>query len=190
MVFLLGDVTTSALYPSRFEHFQDDPSPIPFESPRRTGYDGVDDLCPRPDEARAVDPEIARFVTYACPRCDEMLESLTDDWRDWLKCPSCGKAGRPPIDRQMQDAIHEDILYIGTFAAGPGSSNGHGAVAGYPHRGRSTNHTKRVILGGGFFLSVVLTLVSVVQQNAGQAGILGLVALFLLILLARSSGRA
>ena len=138
-----------------------------------------------------MESEIAQLVTYACPRCGVSLQALTDDWRDWLRCPSCGKAGRPPISRKASQAVVDDVLYIGTFATGPGSSDGNGAALGYPHRGYGSpsSHTRRVILGGGFFLAVVLTLVSVVQQNGTQAGVLGLVALFLLILLARSSGR-
>jgi hypothetical protein len=167
---------------------------FPFESAGQTGYDGVGGnrckMVQAPDEACAVDTEFALLVTYACPRCGVTLESYSDDWRDWRKCPSCGKAGRPPVDRRMQVSVHEDILYIGTFATGPGSSNGNGSFGAYPAgQQRDSSHTKRVILGGGFFLAVVLALVSAVQQNGTQAGVLGVVAVFLLILLARSSGR-
>ncbi len=46
---------------------------------------------------------------------------------------------------------------------------------------------QRVVLGGAFFLSVVLTLISLVQRNAAQAGVLAVVSVFLVILLARSN---
>ena len=39
-----------------------------------------------------MDSDISYLVSYPCPRCGESLQARTDDWQDWLKCPSCGKA--------------------------------------------------------------------------------------------------
>ncbi len=138
-----------------------------------------------------MDLDNSYLVTYPCPRCGESLQARTDDWQDWLKCPSCGKAGRPPLNRRMAPAFEDDVLYIGTFATDPSTPD---AAVGYPTGGFEgyappSGDLRRVILGGGFFLAMVLTVVSVVQRNGTQAVVLGLVAVFLLVLLARSSGR-
>lgn len=154
--------------------------------------------------------DLARLVTYTCPRCGVSLEAETDDWRDWRACPSCGRPARPPVPRRA--VVEEpEVLYIGTFATGPGSDfggingNGSGAGAGnglgngsaiYPSGppslssyGDGGGTVRRVILGGGFFLALFLALVSVVQQNATQAGVFGFLAFILLALLAQSSRR-
>jgi len=153
-----------------------------------------------------VAPEIAFLVTYPCPRCGVALEARADDWQDWLLCPSCGRAGRPPAQRRLAARDDGDTLYIGTFATGPshayGNGNGHGhdpagmygptgsptaAMPRLPDRGGAT--ARRVIIGGGFFLATVLSLISVAQQNPTPAGVCGFVAFLLLLLLARSSAR-
>jgi len=175
---------------------------IPFESILFNGYDVVTAFADRLfgsaqglDEVARVDSQIADFVMYPCPRCGVSLEANTNEWQDWLLCPSCGRAGRSPLKRRLTQPVDEDVLYIGTFTTGPGSSDANGAATGYPTGGfggyaAPSSNARRMILGGGFFLAVVLTLVSVVQKNGTQAGILGLVALLLLVLLARSSGRS
>jgi hypothetical protein len=152
-----------------------------------------------------VELDIAYLVTYACPRCGVMLEAQTDDWQDWRTCPSCGRAGRPPLQRRLRRAPDADVMYIGTFTTAPDASNGWGngsartdtmygsprpgpgSMSGFP---RPSSTVRRVILGGGFFLATFLALVSVAQQAPGQAGIFGFVAFLLLVLLAQSSRRA
>lgn len=151
--------------------------------------------------------DIAYVTTYPCPRCGETLEANVDEWQDWLLCPSCGKAGRPPYERRGRAAPVEDVLYIGTFTTGPSSSaptNGHGeaaasvyAPAGLPPAPAGAPHfigydpqpsvAKRVLLGGGLLVAIVLALVSVVQKNPTQAGVFGFVAFLLLVFLAQSS---
>lgn len=140
--------------------------------------------------------EIAYPVTYACPRCGTSLRAVTDEWRDWLRCPTCGRATRPPLSRRAAPAVEPEVLYIGTFATGPGSDPivapaGRSALGLDPARfGRDDGTTRRVILGGGFLISAFLALVSVAQKNPGQAGIFGGVAVILIFLLFRSSARA
>jgi hypothetical protein len=148
-----------------------------------------------------VNADIANVTTYPCPRCGETLEAAVDEWQDWLRCPSCGKAGRPPYRRRA--APVEDVLYIGTFSTGPmpAATNGSGVPHGAPPwatRGRPSTFggvnyaapsgtMKRALLGGGLLLSIVLALVSVVQKNPGQAGVFGFVALMLMVFLVQSS---
>ncbi len=67
-------------------------------------------------------PDIAYVTTYPCPRCGAMLEAAVDEWQDWLRCPSCGKASRPPYERRARAEAVDDVLYIGTFATGPAST--------------------------------------------------------------------
>ena len=148
--------------------------------------------------------DIAYVTTYPCPRCGEALEAAVDEWQDWLRCPMCGKAGRPPYERRGRGAPVEDVLYIGTFTTGPGSAPTNGAAAtaayapaglppapsGVPHfvgYDPQPSMAKRVLLGGGLLLSIVLALVSVVQKNPGQAGVFGFVALLLMVFLVQSS---
>ncbi len=143
--------------------------------------------------------EITFPVTYACPRCGVALDAVTDGWRDWVRCPSCGKAGRPPLPRRYGQAPASDVMYIGTFSTGTGNdtptTNGRSAR---PYSARGLGRTgyplpdstaRRAMMGGGFFLSAFLALVSVVQKNPAQAGVFGGVAVVLLFLLARSSAR-
>ena len=150
--------------------------------------------------------DIAYVTTYPCPQCGEMLEANVDEWQDWLLCPVCGKAGRPPYERRARSTPVEDVLYIGTFTTGPASAPTNGsaapvyAPAGLPPAPSGVPHfigydpqpsmAKRVLLGVGLLLSIVLALVSVVQKNPAQAGVFGFVAFLLLIFLAQSSRQA
>jgi hypothetical protein len=144
-----------------------------------------------------VQPDIAFPVTYVCEYCGENLEALADEWQDWLRCPMCGKAGRPPYKRGTARPA-DDVLYIGTFTTGGatganGSStsfgNGIYAPSKAPSYGEGTGSGRRVLLGLGFFLATFLALVSVVQKNSMQAGVFGFVAFFMIVFLAQSSRR-
>jgi hypothetical protein len=150
-----------------------------------------------------VQPDIRFPVTYPCPSCGEPLEAITDEWQDWMRCPSCGRAGRPPLPRRAARPA-EDVLYIGTFSTGPGSPNGNGSSDRYgpigygpggfpatdmPDPAAGSGSGRRVAIGLMFFLSAFLALVSVVQRNPTQAGVFGFVALILILFLAQSSRR-
>ncbi len=146
--------------------------------------------------------DIAYVTTYACPRCGAMLEATVDEWQDWLRCPTCGKASRPPYERRARSEPVDDVLYIGTFATGPTSTapmNGSGAahtvppwasptpgVPPYGYEG-SSGTMKRALIGGGLLLAIVLALVSVAQKNPTQAGVFGFVAFLLTVFLVQSS---
>ncbi len=152
-------------------------------------------------------PDIAYVTTYPCPRCGAMLEAAVDEWQDWLRCPSCGKASRPPYERRARAEAVDDVLYIGTFATGPastppvnGSGTNHAAPPwarptptpgmlpyGVEYPGSSSGTMKRALIGGGLLLSIVLALVSVVQKNPTQAGVFGFVAFLLTVFLVQSS---
>jgi hypothetical protein len=144
-----------------------------------------------------VQPDIAYPVNYPCDHCGASLEALANEWQDWLRCPSCGKAGRPPYRRNSARPV-EDVLYIGTFTTG-GASGGNGSAASFgngiyaptkvPSYGEGTGSGRRVMLGLGFFLSTFLALVSVAQRNPGQAGVFGFVAFIMIVFLAQSSRR-
>ncbi len=147
--------------------------------------------------------DIAYVTTYPCPRCGEMLEATVDEWQDWLRCPKCGKAGRPPYERRGWNAPAEDVLYIGTFTTGPSTAPTNGSAM--PHAGPPwarpsqslppfggsftgpSGTMKRALIGGGLLLSIVLALVSVVQKNPTQAGVFGFVAVLLTVFLVQSS---
>jgi hypothetical protein len=143
-----------------------------------------------------VQPDIAFPVSYLCDHCGASLEALADDWQDWLRCPSCGKAGRPPYRRPARPV--EDVLYIGTFTTGGtlgengyanGFGNGTSAPSKVPTYGEGTGSGRRVMFGLGFFLATFLALVSVAQKNPAQAGVFGFVAFILIVFLAQSSRR-
>jgi DNA-directed RNA polymerase subunit RPC12/RpoP len=155
-------------------------------------------------EAPPVSPDIAYVTTYPCPRCGAMLEAAVDEWQDWLRCPSCGKASRPPYERRARAEAVDDVLYIGTFTTGPAPTehvNGSGAVNAMPPWARptlglppygggypgSSGTMKRALIGGGLLLSIVLALVSVAQKNPTQAGVFGFVAFLLIVFLVQSS---
>jgi hypothetical protein len=141
-----------------------------------------------------VQTDIRFPVTYNCDYCGESLEALTDEWQDWLRCPACGKAGRPPYKRASVRPA-DDVLYIGTFTTGPSSGNGSSSAFGNgtyaptkaPNYGETSGSGRRVMLGLGFFLSAFLAIVSVVQKNPTQAGVFGFVAFILIVFLAQSS---
>lgn len=154
--------------------------------------------------------DIAYVTTYPCPQCGAMLEATVDEWQDWLRCPACGKAGRPPFERRGRTAPVEDVLYIGTFTTGPATAPTNGSAGphapapqafGAPPWGRQgqglppyggnfsgpSGTMKRAMLGGGLLLAIVLALVSVVQKNPSQAGVFGFVAVLLTVFLVQSS---
>jgi hypothetical protein len=134
-----------------------------------------------------------------------MLEATVDEWQDWLRCPACGKAGRPPYERRARSEPVDDVLYIGTFTTGPAAptTNGSGVPYQAPPWARATQDAsplgdlagpagawKRALLGGGLLLSIVLALVSVVQKNPAQAGVFGFVAFLMVVFLLQSSRQA
>jgi hypothetical protein len=138
-----------------------------------------------------------------------MLEATVDEWQDWLRCPSCGKASRPPYQRRARVEPVEDVLYIGTFTTGPwtAATNGtapatNGTVpprvpSGWPTApgappwadvpAQTSGTLKRALIGGGLLLSIVLALISVAQKNPTQAGVFGFVAFLLTVFLIQSS---
>ena len=143
-------------------------------------------------------PEIRYPVTYPCANCGESLEALADIWQDWLRCPFCGKAGRPPYHRKPSERVKDDILYIGTFTTNAGSAGNGSTASAWPgspsvsnrsHDPDSGGSGRRVALGLGFFLSSFLAIVSVVQRNPSQAGVFGVGALVLIVFLVMSTRR-
>lgn len=155
--------------------------------------------------------DIAYVTTYPCPRCGTLLEAVVSEWQDWVLCPSCGKAGRPPFERRARAAPVEDVLYIGTFTTGPGPATTNGSGSPHPHApapsappwartgqdfapfgdySGPSGTMKRALIGGGLLLSIVLALVSVVQKNPTQAGVFGFVAFLMVIFLLQSSRQA
>ena len=140
---------------------------------------------PKTVEGAARCPRSPSPVTYACPSCGTTLESVVDEWRDWRLCPSCGRAGRPPAGRRPE--FPDDDLFVVTDAADVAySPRGLDAV----EAGFRDDTTRRVLIGVGFFVAALLSLVSVMQKNPAQAAVFGAIAVLLIFLLARSSATA
>jgi hypothetical protein len=67
-----------------------------------------------------LDPDFAAIVGYPCPRCGVGLEARSLAIPEWLRCPSCGKGGRPPLANTKRTpmnyakfAYDPDVLVIG-----------------------------------------------------------------------------
>jgi hypothetical protein len=127
-------------------------------------------------------PEITFIVGYPCPSCHVMLEARTSDSYGWLRCPSCGRASLPPEHMRTTPrerppmAVDDEILVIGP-------SNGYPAmtpVARSPYTRRRPRHrrgVRRVTVASGMILSLTLLVVSVLDQNAINAMIFGIITL-------------
>lgn len=142
--------------------------------------------------SRAVETDVAYFVTYPCPHCRLELEAEHDGWQGWLRCPSCGTPSLPPEIllghpatmrrvRGMGD-VDEDVLVIGDEAA-PEAAD----LLGEPPS--TVVSSLRLAFVTGLVISLFILLVSFIDENQVVTGFASAFALIFFLLLLRLPGR-
>jgi DNA-directed RNA polymerase subunit RPC12/RpoP len=117
--------------------------------------------------------EMMFIVEYRCPRCDAALEARSSQSYGWLRCPRCGRASLPPEHMrsprpQARWPPGEDVLIIGPEQPGRSPAN----------RPSSRHGNFRRIAGAtALFLSLLISLLSLLDQDRISATIFALIAL-------------
>ena len=138
-----------------------------------------------------MDPDFVFIVPYSCPRCHASLEARASGAPTWLRCPACGRASLPPEHNRSSSSsfIDDQTLVIGNFVTGhaplPIRPR---AMAPMPPARASKAPTARLLLGTGFFLTMFLSLFSLLESNGARSGIFGIASAVFLFLLARPAG--
>ncbi len=139
-------------------------------------------------------PDLVFFTTYSCPRCHFALEADSEGPPTWLRCPNCGRASLPPeVIRRAPGADALDRAHsISTEPyppqAGPDPLRPR-PMAARPPEAAPTTSPLRLILGGGFFLTVLFFVFSLLGGDWIRAAIFGIAAAAFLYFLSRP-GRA
>ena len=123
--------------------------------------------------------EFTFIVEYHCPRCEAALEARSSQSSGWLRCPRCGCAGLPPEhmrspqpqSRSRPPYLSDDILLIGPPR--PGASR----------TGRSSfppGSFRRIAGASALFLSLLIALLSLLEQDRVTASAFTVIALICL----------
>ncbi len=135
-------------------------------------------------------PEITSIVGYPCPRCRAMLEARSGDAYGWLRCPKCGRASLPPEHMREpppeRPPLGDDVLVIGPSV----EDRRDAPIGASPRRSRAfPGGVRRIVVAAGLIVSLTLLVVSVLDENALNAMIFGVVGLVLFGVLLQSSRR-
>jgi DNA-directed RNA polymerase subunit RPC12/RpoP len=118
------------------------------------------------------------IVEYRCPRCGAALEARSSQAYSWLRCPSCGRASLPPEHMRtprpsVRSPLDEDVLIIGPDRPGASAS----ALASASGRSSFRPGSFRRIAGAtALFLSLLIALLSMLEQDRTGALVFALIA--------------
>jgi hypothetical protein len=139
--------------------------------------------------------EISLVETYHCPHCQAALEARTGRAAPWLRCPSCGRAGRVPVGfvptLRAVETPREDLLIIDDPAAsGLKSMTPVNAALSFKASARRDRpgSALRVVYAASLFVSVTLLLFMLLERSTyGVTACIGasIVSLGLLVRSAR-----
>jgi len=131
------------------------------------------------------------IVTYSCPHCRVQLETQSDGWEGWLRCPACGRASLPPEPVGVRDASQRlaasskdnATLVAADLPEGPVILDGLRPVITL-----RASHTSpaRLIFTTGFVLSLVLALLAFLDLKPRTTAIFGFLAITFFLMLLRT----
>ena len=138
-----------------------------------------------------MNPDLVFFTTYQCPRCHFALEADSAEGPPtWLRCPHCGRASLPPeIVRRAPsvvalDQAHAISIDPALMPDDPGLLRPR-PMAARPLQEAPQASTLRLILGSGFFLTILFCVFSLLGGDWIRALIHAVAAAFLLFILSR-----
>jgi hypothetical protein len=119
--------------------------------------------------------EITYIVEYPCPHCGALLEARSSQIYGWLRCPRCGRAGLPPEHMRVprnpaREPLGDDVLIIGPEPADKRKS-----------AARGPGGVRRMTSASALFLSLLIVLLALLEQDRITAGLFTLVALVCLV---------
>jgi hypothetical protein len=129
------------------------------------------------------------IVSNSCPHCRAPLETRSDGWDGWRRCPVCQRVALPPEPVGFRDIRQRPAV--------SNNDNATPAIAGLPDGPMvlddqqlaitlRSSHTSpaRLIFTTGLVLSLVLALLAFLDLRPRTAGIFGflVIAFFLMLL--------
>jgi len=127
-------------------------------------------------------PEITFIVTYACPRCQTLLEAKGRETSIWQRCPKCGRPNLPPehnlVPLEERPPLEGDVLILGPEPDSPALQ-----TAAPAQTGAYSGALRRIVLTVGFLTSLTLLLYAFFDQNAFNVVAFGIVTIILLAFL-------
>jgi hypothetical protein len=136
------------------------------------------------------------IVSYSCPNCRAQLEAELDGRYGWMRCPVCRHPALPPQPAAIRDAVRPLPVSDGDVTSASPLSPDSPIVAGSPAGPQpaftvtaSHNNPARLIFLTGLVLSLVLGLISFLDQQATTTFIFGFLAFTFFVLLLRTARR-
>jgi DNA-directed RNA polymerase subunit RPC12/RpoP len=123
--------------------------------------------------------EMTFIVEYRCPRCDAALEARSGEAFGWLRCPSCGRASLPPEHMRTprprtrpSEPPGDDVVIIGPDPTGADATDRS------PFRPGSF---RRIAGASALFLSLLIALLSLLEQDRIGAMVFTVIAVLCLV---------
>jgi hypothetical protein len=135
-------------------------------------------------QAARMESEITFIVVYRCPHCAAALEARSGESSSWLRCPKCGRAGRPPEHMRTPPSLPpppgDDVLIIG-----PTTDLVAMTPVAQPRPATYSGSTRRIVFATLLFLAIVMFVLSIVEANFNYALVFGIFGIVFIVLLAR-----
>ncbi|MFI5454656.1 MAG: hypothetical protein ACHRXM_04320 [Isosphaerales bacterium] len=135
--------------------------------------------------------ETALLVSYSCPHCRVQLETRSDGWDGWLRCPVCERVSLPPEPVGFLDAGQQPVVSSKDNATPVTTGLPDASMIPDGPRQASTlraSHTSpaRLIFTTGFVLSLVLGLLAFLDLRPTYTAIFGFLSITFFLLLLRT----
>jgi len=131
------------------------------------------------------------IVSYSCPHCRVQLDTRSDGWEGWLRCPVCGRPSLPPEpvgwrdDGQRPAVSSKDKATPVTADLADGPLILDGPRPAITLRASHTSPA-RLIFTTGFVLSLVLALLAFLDLKHRTTAIFGFLAITFFLMLLRT----
>ncbi len=145
-----------------------------------------------PTGRRSVATHLILGASYACPRCQALLEVPDKPWRGWVLCPDCGLPSLPPerchVRRSRRRAIarHPEVPQDLVAEQRGSPEEPAPTVERWVPRARQSSSPSAAlqIVSTGLFVSAFLLLVAYLDHSSHSLAIFGtLTVVFFLLLL-------
>ncbi len=137
--------------------------------------------------------DLVFIVSYECPGCRLMLEDRSGGVPAWHRCPKCGRPSLAPDhqnwNRSSFRSETKPTLDTGTYFIEEELPIRPRSMAPLPSSTGQTTSNLFLSLGIGFFASIFLCIVSLLNGNSVFAWITGLAAVICFLLLVVPIGR-
>jgi len=131
------------------------------------------------------------IVSYSCPNCRAALETGSDGWEGWMRCPICAQVSLPPEPVGFPEARQRLVATINDSATPVTAGSPDGPLIpddprqAIPLRASHTSPA-RLIFTTGFVLSLVLALIAFLDYKPRTTAIFGFLAIAFFLMLLRT----